>query len=61
MGNGALYIGQFINGLREVLWTFTWSKYNPAPRKSYEGELRKGQKYGKGKFIYDTVHVEEGN
>ena len=52
MGNGAVYVGQWVNGCREGLGTFTWSKYGPASGQSYEGEHKDDRRHGKGKMIY---------
>ena len=52
MGNGAVYVGQWVNGLREGIGTFTWSKFGPASGKSYEGQWKKNKRHGKGKMIY---------
>ena len=52
MGNGAVYVGQWVNGCREGLGTFTWSKYGPASGQSYEGQWKNNKRHGKGKMIH---------
>ena len=52
MGNSAVYVGQWVNGCREGLGTFTWSKFGPASGQSYEGEYKDDRRHGKGKMIY---------
>jgi hypothetical protein len=59
--DGATYVGQWVNGLREGLGTFTWSEKSPQSGKSYEGEYKNNKRHGKGKLIYDGGHVDEGN
>jgi len=61
MGNGATYVGQWVNGLREGLGTFTWSEKSPESGKSYEGEYKNNRRHGKGKLIFEGGYVEEGN
>ena len=68
MGNGATYVGQWVNGLREGLGTFTWSKFGPKSGQSYEGEWVNNKRHGKGKMIYESDikdgfegGVDEGN
>ena len=51
--NGDLYVGQFVNGRREGLGTFTWSKDSPASGKSYEGQWVNNRHHGKGKISYE--------
>jgi hypothetical protein len=53
MGNGATYVGQWVNGLREGFGTFTWSKYGPLSGKVYEGEWKDNSPNGKGKIYYE--------
>jgi hypothetical protein len=52
MGNGAVYVGQWSNGRRAGLGTFTWSKFGPASGQSYEGQWKNNKRHGKGKMIY---------
>ena len=52
MSNGATYVGQWSNGRREGLGTFTWSMIGPADGKSYEGQWKNNKRHGKGKMIY---------
>ena len=52
MSNGATYVGEWVNGCREGLGTFTWSKFGPASGKSYEGQWKNNKRHGKGKMIY---------
>jgi len=68
MGNGAVYVGQFVNGHREGLGTFTWSEKGPKSGTSYEGEWLNNRQHGKGKMIYAPDpkdgfegSVDEGN
>ena len=68
MGNGATYVGQFVNGLREGFGTFTWSEKGPKSGTSYEGEWLNNRQHGKGKLIYESDikdgfegGVDEGN
>ena len=61
MGNGATYVGQWVNGLREGLGTFTWSEKSHVSGKSYEGEYKNNRRHGKGKLIFEGGYVEEGN
>ena len=68
MGNGAVYVGQFVNGRREGLGTFTWSKFGPKSGQSYEGMWKNNRRHGKGKMIYESDikdgfegSVDEGN
>ena len=68
MGNSAVYVGQWVNGCREGLGTFTWSKFGPGSGKSYEGEHKDDRRHGKGKMIYAPDpktgfegSVDEGN
>jgi hypothetical protein len=59
--DGATYVGQWVNGLREGLGTFTWSEKSPQSGKSYEGEYKNNKRHGTGKWLYDGGHVDEGN
>ena len=66
--DGATYVGQFVNGLREGLGTFTWSEKGPKSGTSYEGEWLNNRQHGKGKMIYESDikdgfegSVDEGN
>ena len=68
MGNGAVYVGQFVNGLREGFGTFTWSEKGSKSGQSYEGEWLNNRQHGKGKMIYAPDpkdgfegSVDEGN
>jgi hypothetical protein len=66
--DGATYVGQFVDGRREGLGTFTWSDKAPNGQNSYEGEWVNNRKHGKGKFTYAPDpktgfegSVDEGN
>ena len=68
MGNGATYVGQFVDGLREGFGTFTWSEKGSKSGVSYEGEWKNNRRHGKGKMIYAPDpkdgfegSVDEGN
>ena len=54
MSNGATYVGQWSNGRREGLGTFTWSMIGPASGKSYEGMCKNNKRHGKGKMINEA-------
>jgi hypothetical protein len=45
---GSKYVGQFVNGLREGIGTFTWSIHSPNGVGMYEGEYKKNRQSGKG-------------
>jgi hypothetical protein len=66
--DGATYVGQFVDGRREGLGTFTWSDKAANGQNSYEGEWVNNRKHGKGKFTYAPDpktgfegSVDEGN
>ena len=46
--DGATYVGQFVNGLREGIGTFTWSIHSPDGVGMYEGEYKNNRQSGKG-------------
>jgi len=51
--DGGTYVGQFVNGQREGLGTFTWSEKSPQFGKVYEGEWKDNSPNGKGKIYYE--------
>jgi hypothetical protein len=59
--DGATYVGQFVNGRREGLGTFTWSNLGPVSGKSYEGQWVNNRHHGKGKMTNEGGNVVEGN
>ena len=59
--NGATYVGQFINGLREGIGTFTWSSQGPESGSVYEGEYKNNRRNGKGKRTNEDGHIQDGN
>ena len=59
--NGATYVGQFVNGLREGFGTFTWSSQGPESGSVYEGEYKNNRRNGKGKRTYGDGSILEGD
>ena len=59
--NGATYVGQFVNGLREGVGTFTWSIHSPDGGDVYEGEYKNNRRNGKGKRTYRDGSILEGD
>jgi hypothetical protein len=59
--NGATYVGQFVNGLREGVGTFTWSSQGPKKWSVYEGEYKNNRRNGKGEMTFEGGHIQEGN
>ena len=57
--NGATYVGQFVNGLREGVGTFTWSSQGPESGSVYEGEYKNNRRNGKGKRTYRDGSILE--
>ena len=57
--DGGTYVGQYINGRREGIGKFTWSKNSPVSGKSYEGEWKDNKQDGKGKISYEREEGEE--
>jgi hypothetical protein len=45
--DGATYVGQFVNGLRKGIGTFTWSIHSPDGVGLYEGEYKNNRQSGK--------------
>ena len=45
---GSKYVGQFVNGLREGIGTFTWSIHSTNGVGMYEGEYKNNKQSGKG-------------
>ena len=58
--DGATYVGQFVNGLREGVGTFTWSIHSPDAGRVYEGEYKNNRRNGKGKRTYRDGSILEG-
>ena len=59
--DGATYVGQFVNGLREGVGTFTWSIHSPDGGDVYEGEYKNNRRNGKGKRTYRDGSILEGD
>ena len=59
--NGATYVGEFVNGLREGVGTFTWSSQGPESGSVYEGEYKNNRRNGKGKRTYGDGSILEGD
>ena len=59
--DGATYVGQFVNGLREGVGTFTWSSQGPESGSVYEGEYKNNRRNGKGKRTYRDGSILEGD
>ena len=57
--DGSTYVGQFVDGSREGLGTFTWSKNSPQSGKSYEGQWLNNRHHGKGKISYERERGKE--
>ena len=58
--NGATYVGQYVDGLREGLGTFTWSIHAPDGGGVYEGGYKNNRRNGKGKRTYRDGSILEG-
>jgi hypothetical protein len=58
--DGATYVGQFVNGLREGTGTFTWSDRGDELESVYQGEYNNNRRHGKGKRTYGNGTIVEG-
>ena len=58
--DGATYVGQFVNGLREGIGTFTWDDRGDELESVYQGEYNNNRRHGKGKRTYGNGSIVEG-
>ena len=58
--DGATYVGQFVNGLREGTGTFTWVDRGDELESVYEGEYKNNRRHGKGMKTYGNGSIVEG-
>ena len=58
--DGATYVGQFVNGLREGIGTFTWADREDELESVYQGEYKNNRRHGKGKRTYGNGSIVEG-
>jgi hypothetical protein len=59
--DGATYVGQFVNGLREGTGTFTWADRGDELESVYQGEYKNNRRHGLGKRTYGNGSIQEGN